>query len=74
MHLYYYAVMGALQALRRNVLRSALTCLGIVIAVAAVIAIVEIGNGATTTMQRSIASMGAAIMWIFPGTVYANSA
>jgi ABC-type antimicrobial peptide transport system permease subunit len=74
MHLYYYAVMGALQALRRNVLRSALTCLGIVIAVAAVIAIVEIGNGATTTMQRSIASMGAAIMWIFPGTVYANGA
>ena len=31
MHLYYYAVMGALQALRRNVLRAALTCLGIVI-------------------------------------------
>jgi RND family efflux transporter MFP subunit len=57
----------ALRALRRNVLRSALTCLGIVIAVAAVIAMVEIGNGSSSAMQKTIASMGANILLVFPG-------
>ncbi len=57
----------ALTAIRRNVMRSALTCLGIIIAVAAVIAMVEIGNGSSTAIQKSIASMGANILMVFPG-------
>ncbi len=56
----------ALRALRRNVLRSALTCLGIIIAVAAVIAIVEIGNGSNLQIQQTISNMGAAILLVFP--------
>jgi ABC-type antimicrobial peptide transport system permease subunit len=57
----------ALQALRRNKMRSALTALGIVIGVAAVIAMMEIGNGSSTAMQKSIASMGADNLMVQPG-------
>src|SRR5438309_8318084 len=49
----------ALHALRRNVMRSALTTLGIVIGVAAVIAMTEIGQGTNTAVQRTIKAMGA---------------
>jgi ABC-type antimicrobial peptide transport system permease subunit len=55
-------------ALRRNVMRSALTCLGIIIGVAAVIAMMEIGNGSSTMIQKSIASMGANTLLVLPGT------
>jgi ABC-type antimicrobial peptide transport system permease subunit len=58
----------ALRALRRNVLRSALTTLGIIIGVAAVIAMVEIGQGASTAVQRTIKSMGANNLLIRSGT------
>src|SRR5438552_13996946 len=49
----------ALNALRRNVMRSALTTLGIVIGVAAVIAMTEIGQGTNTAVQATIKAMGA---------------
>ena len=49
----------ALGALRRNVMRSALTTLGIIIGVGAVIAMVEIGQGSKSAIQQTIASMGA---------------
>src|SRR5256885_4802907 len=49
-------------------MRSALTCLGIIIGVAAVIAMMEIGHGASTAIQRSIASMGANTLLVLPGT------
>jgi ABC-type antimicrobial peptide transport system permease subunit len=62
----------ALRALRRNVLRSALTCLGIVIAVAAVIAVVEVSDGSKKAMQDTISSMGAAILLVFPNAVSNN--
>ncbi|HOB72899.1 MAG TPA: ABC transporter permease [Phycisphaerae bacterium] len=58
----------AFQALRRNKTRSALTMLGIVIGVAAVIAMMEIGNGSARAIERSIASMGADNLMIFAGT------
>lgn len=58
----------ALHALRRNVLRSALTTLGIVIGVAAVIAMTEIGQGSNTAVQATIASMGANNLLVQPGT------
>jgi ABC-type antimicrobial peptide transport system permease subunit len=56
------------RALRRNLMRSALTTLGIVIGVAAVIAMTEIGQGTNTAVQRTIESMGANNLIIFPGT------
>src|SRR6059058_5373321 len=64
----YRVLRMALHALRRNVLRSALTTLGIVIGVAAVIAMMEIGKGSSTAIQQTIASMGANNLLIQPGT------
>ncbi len=57
----------AFQTLRRNKLRSALTTLGIVIGVASVIAMMEIGNGSSRAIQASIASMGADNLSVSPG-------
>jgi ABC-type antimicrobial peptide transport system permease subunit len=48
-------------------MRSVLTTLGIVIGVAAVIAMMEIGQGSSKAIQKSIASMGAATMIVLPG-------
>jgi ABC-type antimicrobial peptide transport system permease subunit len=58
----------ALRALRRNKMRSALTTLGIIIGVAAVIAMMEIGNGSSKAIEKTIASMGADNLLIMPGT------
>lgn len=58
----------SLQGLRRNILRAALTALGIIIGVAAVIAMMEIGRGSATAIKRTIASMGADNLLILPGT------
>jgi len=58
----------ALNALRRNVLRSALTTLGIVIGIGSVIAMVEIGEGSSQSLQQSIKSMGADNLMVQPGT------
>ena len=58
----------AVQALMRNVLRSALTTLGIIIGVAAVIAMMEIGQGSSTAIKKTIASMGANNLLVQPGT------
>ena len=57
----------ALRALRRNMLRAVLTCLGIIIGIGAVIAMVELGNGVATVIRQTIASMGANSMLVFPG-------
>jgi len=57
----------ALGALRRNVMRTLLTTLGIVIGVAAVITMMEIGNGATLAIQRTLTSIGANTLVVIPG-------
>ena len=57
----------ALAALRRNPLRAALTALGIIIGVAAVIVMMEIGKGSSSAIQRTIASMGANNLLVHPG-------
>ena len=57
----------ALRAIRRNLLRSFLTILGIVIGVAAVITMVTIGNGATQSIQDQISSMGSNLLMVRPG-------
>jgi ABC-type antimicrobial peptide transport system permease subunit len=56
----------ALHALRRHKARSALTCLGIVIGVGAVIAMTEIGEGSSYMIQQSIASIGANVVNVDP--------
>jgi macrolide transport system ATP-binding/permease protein len=58
----------ALGALRRNKMRSGLSALGVIIAVAAVIAMTEIGQGSKATLQKGIAGMGANTLMIFAGT------
>jgi ABC-type antimicrobial peptide transport system permease subunit len=58
----------AIRALRRNVMRSALTTLGIVIGCAAVIAMMEIGQGSSTALKKTIASMGSNILLVQSGT------
>ncbi len=59
----------AFRALRRNKMRSLLTALGIIIGVAAVIAMVGIGNGAKAQVEEQIASMGDNVILIFSGSV-----
>lgn len=59
----------ALRALARNKMRSILTMLGIVIGVAAVIAMVAIGQGAQAQVQSQIASMGANLLFVSAGSV-----
>ncbi len=58
----------ALHGLRRNVMRASLTTLGIIIGVAAVIAMMEIGRGSSTAIQNTIASMGANNLIVRAGT------
>ena len=57
----------ALRAIRRNLLRSFLTVLGIVIGVAAVITMVTLGNGATQAVRQQISSLGSNLLQVRPG-------
>jgi putative ABC transport system permease protein len=60
-------VLMALREIRRNTLRSILTMLGIVIGVAAVIALVTLGRGASLKVTNEVASMGVNMLTIMPG-------
>jgi ABC-type antimicrobial peptide transport system permease subunit len=68
MHRFYRILRTAFRALRRNKMRSALTTLGIIIGVAAVIAMTEIGQGSSAAVQKTIQSMGANNLLVMPGT------
>ncbi len=57
----------ALRSIRRNLLRSFLTILGIVIGVSAVITMVTLGNGATQAVQTQISSLGTNLLMVRPG-------
>ena len=57
----------ALRSVRRNLLRSFLTVLGIVIGVSAVITMVTLGNGATLAIQTQIMSLGTNLLMVAPG-------
>ncbi len=59
----------ALHAIRRNTFRSILTTLGIVMGIGAVIAMMEIGQGSATAIQKTISSMGANRLIVIPGSV-----
>ncbi|MDY6904747.1 MAG: ABC transporter permease [Thermodesulfobacteriota bacterium] len=60
-------VLLALRAIRRNVLRSFLTILGIVIGVAAVITMVTLGGGATAQVTAEISALGSNMLHVRPG-------
>ena len=57
----------ALRAIRRNLMRSFLTVLGIVIGIAAVITLVTLGNGATRSVSDQITAMGTNQLMVMPG-------
>ena len=57
----------ALREIKRNLLRSFLTILGIVIGVAAVITMVTLGNGATQAIKDQISSLGSNLLMVRPG-------
>ena len=56
----------AVLAILRNKTRSLLTCLGIIVGIAAVIAVLAIGKGASTMMVKEISSMGNNLVMVFP--------
>jgi len=59
----------AARALRRNIMRTILTMLGMIIGVGAVIATVSLGNGAKAQVEAQIASLGRNVILIFSGSV-----
>jgi len=59
----------AVRALRRNMLRTLLTMLGMIIGVGAVIAMVGIGNGAKAQIEAQIASMGQNVVLVWSGSM-----
>ncbi len=61
------SIILAIREIRRNLLRSSLTCLGVVIGVSAVITMVTIGNGATKKVKEEVESLGANLLIIRPG-------
>jgi putative ABC transport system permease protein len=65
--MWFNTVLLALREIRRNLLRSFLTMLGIVIGVSAVITMVTLGNGATSAIQSQIASLGSNLLMVRPG-------
>lgn len=64
----YRTTKTAIRSLSRNPMRALLTTLGIVIGVGAVIAMMEIGVGSSSAIKRTIASMGANVLLVLPGT------
>ncbi len=63
----YSVFMLALRSVQRNMLRSFLTILGIVIGVSAVITMVTLGNGATSAIQAQISGLGTNLLLVMPG-------
>ena len=56
----------AMRQIRRHLLRSSLTTIGIIIGVAAVVTMVTLGNGLTASIQKQIASLGSDVLIVFP--------
>jgi putative ABC transport system permease protein len=65
--MWWNTLLLALREIRRNLLRSFLTILGIVIGVAAVITMVTVGRGATQAVQDQITSLGTNLLQVRPG-------
>jgi putative ABC transport system permease protein len=67
MAMWFNTLLLALRSIRRNLMRSFLTVLGIVIGVSAVITMVTLGNGATQAIQSQIAGLGTNLLQLRPG-------
>jgi len=65
--MFFTTIILAIREIRRHMLRSFLTVLGIVIGVAAVVTMVTLGKGATEAVTEQISSLGANILQIRPG-------
>ncbi len=65
--MFFTTIILAVREIRRHLLRSFLTVLGIVIGVAAVVTMVTLGNATTVAVQEQISSLGANILQIRPG-------
>ena len=65
--MWFNTLLLALRSIRRNLMRSFLTVLGIVIGVSAVITMVTVGNGATLAVQNQIAGLGTNLLQVRPG-------
>ena len=65
-------VAASLEALARNKLRSALTMLGVFIGVAALIAMVAVGDGASAAVQKQLETLGTNMVVVQPGTTTAG--
>ena len=65
--MFWNTILLALREIRRNVMRSFLTILGIVIGVASVITMVTLGGGATVQVTNQIASLGSNLLMVTPG-------
>jgi putative ABC transport system permease protein len=65
--MWWNTLLLALREIRRNLMRSFLTILGIVIGVAAVITMVTVGNGATQAVSNQISSLGSNLLMVRPG-------
>jgi len=63
-------IVVALTALRANKLRSALTMLGVIIGVAAVVAVVALGRGAQESVNARISALGTTMLTVIPGQVF----
>jgi ABC-type antimicrobial peptide transport system permease subunit len=68
----FRTVKTSFNALQRNMSRAVLTCLGIIIGVGAVIAMMEIGQGSSNLIQDTITKMGADNILVFPGNASAS--
>jgi len=65
--MWWQTILLALREIRRNLMRSILTILGIVIGVAAVITMVTLGTGATASVTSEIESLGTNLLYVQPG-------
>ncbi|MBL8602755.1 MAG: ABC transporter permease [Myxococcales bacterium] len=68
MIMWLMAVRLALRSLNRNKLRAALTVLGILIGVAAVVAMTALGDGAKANIERQLGALGTNLLMVFPGS------
>ncbi|TAK36016.1 MAG: FtsX-like permease family protein [Chloroflexota bacterium] len=68
----YQSLQIALRALAANKLRSALTMLGMIIGVSAVIALMSVGSGAQAMITAQVQSMGTNLLFVTPGSSQAN--
>jgi ABC-type antimicrobial peptide transport system permease subunit len=68
MRAFFRTLRTAVHALRRHLMRSVLTCLGIVIGIASVVALMEVGQGTADSVRRTITALGVNYLQVEPGS------